>query len=71
MKRIENIPEDLQTLFDFGISNPDPANVEAMMTDMREAVLRSIGEPASKPTTNWTLMIMLSGRTGQALEVWT
>jgi len=51
MKRIENIPEDLQTLFDFGISNPDPANVEAMMTDMREAVLRSIGEPANKPKT--------------------
>ena len=51
MKRIENIPEDLQTLFDFGISNPDPANVEAMMTDMREAVLRSIAEPANKPKT--------------------
>ncbi len=51
MKRIEDIPQDLQTIFDLGINNPNPENVETMLTDMREAVLRSISEPANKPKT--------------------
>jgi hypothetical protein len=51
MKRIEDIPQDLQMMFDLGITNPNPENVETMLSDMREAVLRSISEPAAKPKT--------------------
>jgi hypothetical protein len=51
MKRIEDIPQDLQMMFDLGITNPNPENVETMLSDMREAVLRSISEPAKKPKT--------------------
>jgi hypothetical protein len=48
MKRIEDIPQDLQMMFDLGITNPNPENVETMLSDMREAVLRSISEPAKQ-----------------------
>jgi hypothetical protein len=48
MKRIEDIPQDLQMMFDLGITNPNPENVETMLSDMREAVLRSISEPAQE-----------------------
>tara|TARA_R110000772_G_scaffold70420_4_gene154877 strand:- start:3076 stop:3921 length:846 start_codon:yes stop_codon:yes gene_type:complete len=49
MKRIENIPDDLQTLFDFGIQSPSISNVDKMMSDIRESVLHSISETTRGP----------------------
>jgi hypothetical protein len=47
MKNINTITDDLQTMFDFGVSSPDPQNVERFLTDVKESVLRSIGETTS------------------------
>jgi len=37
-------------MFDFGVSSPDPRNVERFLTDVKESVLRSIGETTSGPS---------------------
>ena len=50
MKNIETIPDDLQTMFDFGVQSPDPANVSKMLEDIRESVVRSIGETSAHPS---------------------
>lgn len=49
MKNLDTITDDLQTMFDFGVS-PSPANVDKFLADVRESVLRSIGETSSSPT---------------------
>ena len=49
-KRLEDIPDDIQTMFDFGVESPDPENVDRFLTDIKEAVLRSISESGSRPS---------------------
>jgi|TARA_R110000822_G_scaffold45878_2_gene122480 hypothetical protein len=50
MRRLEDIPDDLQTMFDLGVDSPDPENVERFLNDIKDAVLRAISESGSRPS---------------------
>lgn len=49
MKNLETITDDLQTMFDFGVT-PSEENIERFLKDVRDSVVRSIGETSSDQT---------------------